>query len=316
VNVGHHATAGQTEPVSVDSSNPTDPSGRGLLAGRLCVLGAALLWSTSGLFVKAPIFDDWPEAWRGALLAFWRATFAVAVLLPAVRRPRWRPGLAPLCIAFVVMNATFLTSMSLTTAANATWLQATAPWWVFVITGWLVREPIARRELVPLGFAVLGVGIILGFGLAGGAGSSPAGVLSGLVSGASFAGVIVAMRRLREENPVWLVAICHLAAAASLGLVVLWRGVWPSAEQLVVLAAFGAVQMAAPYLLMVRGLRTVGSQEAVGLGLVEPIILPLWVFLVWGETPAWWTLAGAALILAGLLLRYAVIELWMRKSPF
>ena len=55
--------------------------------GRLCILGAALLWSTSGLFVKSSFFDDWPQESRGVLLAFWRALFAGALLLPAVRKP-------------------------------------------------------------------------------------------------------------------------------------------------------------------------------------------------------------------------------------
>jgi drug/metabolite transporter (DMT)-like permease len=32
--------------------------------------------------------------------------------------------------------------------------------------------------------------------------------------------------------------------------------------------------------------------------------MPLWVYLAWGEQPAWWTVVGAVLILAGLLLRF------------
>ena len=41
----------------------------------------------------------------------------------------------------------------------------------------------------------------------------------------------------------------------------------------------------------------------------------MWVLLVWGEVPAWWTVAGAALILAGLLLRYFVLSRLAKRSP-
>jgi len=82
-----------------------------------------------------------------------------------------------------------------------------------------------------------------------------------------------------------------------------------------VLFGFGALQMAIPYLLLIRGLRAISSQETVALGLIEPVLIPLWVYLKWGESPAWWTMIGAALILVGLLMRYVVWELVARRSP-
>ena len=71
-------------------------------------------------FAKATIFDDWPVADRGLLLAFWRATFAALVLIPGVRRPRWNGYLVPLGLCFTGMNIAFLTAMTRTTAANTT----------------------------------------------------------------------------------------------------------------------------------------------------------------------------------------------------
>ena len=64
--------------------------------------------------------------------------------------------------------------------------------------------------------------------------------------------------------------------------------------------------MALPYVFFARGLRSITSQEATGIGLLEPILLPLWVYLAWGEVPAPWTLVGGGLILLGLVLRYVV----------
>jgi len=277
--------------------------------GRLAVLGAAVLWSTSGLFAKSPIFLDWPIETRGAILAFWRATFASLILLPAVRRPRWRGLLVPLVLCFAAMNVTYLTAMTRTTAANAIWLQNTAPCWVLLFAVLLFREPVVRADFLPLGFGLLGVGIILGFEFSHSQAIAWSGSMFALVSGVFYAGVIVLLRQLREEDSSWLVALNHAVAAVALAPWALWwLGRWPSVAQLVVLAAFGIFQMALPYLLLIRGLRSVRAVEAVGIGLIEPVLVPLWVYVVWGEIPALWTTCGAAIILAGLLLRYVLLE--------
>jgi drug/metabolite transporter (DMT)-like permease len=288
------------------ASTAVETVSSGKLAGRLAMLVAALLWSTSGLFAKAPIFDDWPAMHQGTMFAFWRAFFAALVLLPTVRRPRWNGYLVPLAVCFVLMNVTYLTSMTQTTAANAIWLQNLAPWWVFLFSVLLFHEPIVRRDFIPLGFAVVGVSTILFFEVQG---QSLPGVLCGLASGVMFAMVIVLMRQLRGENPAWMVALNLAVTALVLAPWMLFLGHKPSLAQLAVLLAFGALQMAIPYLFLVYALRWISSQEAVTIGLVEPILLPLWVFLVWGERPAWWTGVGALCILTGLVLRYVVWEL-------
>jgi drug/metabolite transporter (DMT)-like permease len=268
-------------------------------------LAAALLWSSSGLFVKAPLFADWAPGVRGPLLAFWRAVFAALVLLPMIRRPRWRAELVPLTFSFTAMNVCYLTAMTLTTAANAIWLQMTAPWWVFIFGVCVFREPLVRRDLVPLLFGVLGVSTILAFEIPG---ENRSGVVLGLASGAAYASVVLFMRRLRAEDSAWLVALNHAVSAAVLLPWVIHLAQWPSLWQLLALAGFGAFQMAIPYVCLIRGLRAVSSQEAVAIGLLEPVLLPIWVVLAWGESPAWWTILGAALILIGLGLRYGLLE--------
>lgn len=271
--------------------------------GRVLVVAAAILWSSSGLFAKAAIFADWPTETRGTLLAFWRALFAGLLILPAVRSPRWHPKLLPMAFVFAAMNVVYLRSMTLTTAANAIWLQNTAPWWVFLFCTVVLRHKVNPRDLIPLGFGMLGVGTILFFEFQQQAGER-AGIIYGLVSAVTYAAIVLFLRELRLENAAWLVATNHLVTAAVVSPYVAYHAIWPTPMQLVVLAAFGFVQMAFPYVLFARGLKSIGSQEATGITLLEPVLLPIWVYLAWGEEPAWWTLLGAALILVGLALRY------------
>ncbi|HPP54802.1 MAG TPA: DMT family transporter, partial [Thermoguttaceae bacterium] len=92
------------------------------------------------------------------------------------------------------------------------------------------------------------------------------------------------------------------------------QGVWPTGTQFLVLAAFGTFQMAIPYRLFTWGLRTVSAQEALLLGLLEPVLMPLWVYLTGQETPQWWTVVGAGFILAGLVWRYGIMEMWQKNG--
>lgn len=278
------------------------------LTGRLYVLATALLWSSSGFFAKSPFFADWPVDERGPMLAFWRVLFAGLVLVPFARGVRWRPTLVPLALAFSSMNILYLSAMVMTTAANAIWMQSVAPWWAFLLAVFLFHEAFHRRDLIPLCFGGLGVGFILAFEMTHSGVQSITGSCYGLLSGVAYAAVCVCMRHLRHENSAWLVAFVHLASAMVLLPWILYHGLIPSPFQLLILAVFGIFQMAVPYLLLTQGLKRIGSVEAISIGLLEPVLLPLWVYLAWGEIPAWWTIVGAGCILTGLVLRYFVFK--------
>ena len=276
--------------------------------GRLYVLVATLLWSTSGFFAKSPIFLDWGVEERGPLVAFWRVLFAGLVLLPFARGIRWRPTLVPLAVSFSSMNILYILAMVMTTSANAIWMQSVSPWWAFLFSIWIFHEAFHRRDLISLGFGGFGVGFILFFELRYGGGQSITGSLCAFSSAVAMAGVYVCMRHLRHENGAWLVAFSQLSSAVILLPWIVYHQLFPSPMQLLVLATFGIVQMAAPYILLTQGLKRIGSVEAITINLLEPVILPVWVFLAWGEAPAWWTIAGAACILTGLVLRYFVLK--------
>src|SRR5262245_39304789 len=136
---------------------PAEPHAPSLATARLLVLAAATLWSTSGFFAKAPYFGGWP----GPALAFWRAAFACVVLWPLVRRPQWSWKLVPMAAVFAAMNYTYLTAMAKGSAANAIWLQCTAPVWVLLLGVFVFRERAIFRDWLLVAFAALGVGIIL-----------------------------------------------------------------------------------------------------------------------------------------------------------
>jgi drug/metabolite transporter (DMT)-like permease len=140
-------------------------------------------------------------------------------------------------------------------------------------------------------------------------------------SGVFYAGVILFLRFLRAESSAWLTVLNMLGSGLLLlGFVLCDRGVagtaeWlatPSRRQLVFMAVFGSLQMALPYWLFTRGLKSVSPQEAGIITLLEPILNPMWAYLVTSgrETPTPWTLAGGGVLLAALAWRY-----WPQRKP-
>ena len=289
-----------------DDKTTPDPTDQHRLRGRLLVVVAAVLWSTAGFFAKAPLFDAWPLEQRGVLLAFWRALFACLLLIPMVRRPRWSPGIIPMVVAFAVMNYTYLTAITLTTAANGIWLQNVAPAWVFLIGVFVFRERVHRGDWLLLLFGGLGVGLIIFFEAQG---QQLLGTLFGLVAGITYAGVIISVRQLRGHDTAWLIMLNLLVTAVVLLPWVLHNGIWPEGKQWGYLAAFGAFQLGLPYFLFARSVQSIAGHEAAGIALLEPVLVPVWVYLARHNTatyqaPRWWTFMGGALILTGLLLKY------------
>jgi drug/metabolite transporter (DMT)-like permease len=278
-----------------------DGAGEQLSVGkaRLLAFIASLMWSTSGFFAKSPYF----VGWSGPVLAFWRAVFACSILWPMVRRPRLAWQLLPMTLMFAGMNYTYLTSMVMGTAANAIWLQCTAPVWVLLVGVFVFGERAVTRDWLMVAFATVGVGVIVYFESRG---VALAAVGWGLASGLMYAGVVLSLRQLRGLDPVWLAAVNHLVTAiVLLPFVVGGEVSLPNGMQWLFLAGFGILQMAVPYVLFAVALKRIAGHEATGIGLIEPLLVPLWAYLAWGDRPAWWTLVGGSFILTGLIVRYA-----------
>jgi drug/metabolite transporter (DMT)-like permease len=258
-----------------------------MLKSRLLLLAAAVLWSTAGAAIKSCGLDALQIA--GA-----RALIAGAFLFVAVRDARVRPDRRVLLVgvAYAFTVVLFVMATKLTTAANAIFIQDTAPLWVLVLSPWLLAERPTRGEL--LAVPIFGIGLALFF-LDELTPGQALGNLVALASGVAFALSIIGLRGLRERGPAALVWGNALAAAATLPL---WgRGPTPSAVDLGLLVYLGVFQLGLAYLCFSRGVSGTPAIEASLIVLVEPVLNPIWTFLVMGERMGRWAVAGAAVVL-------------------
>ncbi len=284
------------------TEGPTvDNTARSVAIGRRFILAAAVLWSLSGVVTKHLALDP-------GSIAFYRSLFAGLSLIVVVRPSRWvfRPVMGPLCLTFGAMIGLYIAAVKATTAANAIFLQCSATFWVVPLGLIFLKERPDRRSMIGIGLATVGIIAIVGFGHHGGA-DETRGVALGLASGFAFAVVMIAVRGLRDLDPLWLSAVSNLGGSLALGAWIVGTGgtiAVPTPTQGAILVAFGIVQMAIPYALFARGLRDVGTAEASLLGLLEPVLNPIWVALFFGEVPQELTLVGGTFLLLGVAARY------------
>jgi drug/metabolite transporter (DMT)-like permease len=247
-----------------------------------------------------------PEPVDDLAIAFYRVFFAGLFLLPTLRRRSvsFRPAMLAMMACFAAMNITFVLALTGGKAANAILLQYTAPLWIYLAgIAWLGESP-SLRGWTSLAIGLLGIAVLM----LGGRQEADLPVIGlGLASGLFYAGVVVFLRVLRDAASSWLTVLNHLGAALVVAPLLWYRG-WPvlAPMQLGVVALFGVVQMGLPYVLMARGLRVVSPQEAGVITLLEPLLNPLFAFLVAPETetPTLYTLLGGTCIVGALVWRY------------
>ena len=269
---------------------------------RLYLVATALLFSTGGAAIKAATLSGWQ-------VASFRSGVAAVVLLAALPEARrgWSRPVVAVATAYAATMVLFVLANRLTTAANAIFLQSTAPLYLLLLAPWLLREPVRARDL--LCAAAVAAGMVLLFaGSERGIATAPdprRGNWIGLASGLAWALTMTGLRSLGREAipgkaqnsalaPVALGNI--LAFVLALPMALPATSVRPS--DVAVILYLGVGQIGLAYFLLARAIRFVPAFEATVVLLLEPVMNPVWAWLVHHETPGAWALAGGAVIVS------------------
>lgn len=261
---------------------------------------AAVLWSTSGVILKSIPSVHW------LAIAGVRSLFAALLFLPGIWQPRppWRK-LLPAVILYAVLVSALMGSMQLGTAAQGIWLQYTAPAVVALWYRLVQRERLRPAQVVAVLLTIVAVALILSAGT-----RSPEdqaahqrSVWLGVVSGLAFGMFLVLLKSMADTPPSAIFLWTNLGTAVVLlpFMVALEIPVPVAGRELGLLAAMGIGQLALAYHLFQRGLARTHALDAALIVLLEPILNPIWVYLIRGESPAPQVIAGCALIALGLV---------------
>ena len=267
--------------------------------GVLAIAGAALLWSTGGVGIKA-------VAAPPLQIACYRSAVAAVTLL-LVFRPRLPRGGAVLLATIVCYAgclATFVVATKWTTAANAIFLQYSGVVWVLLLAPLVVGEPYRPGDAAAVTVALGGMALFFVGQLDAG---SRAGNAIAVLSGIFFGAEILLLRRAPGTPAETAVTYGNVLNAVALAPFVVATSPRIDAGSAVIIALLGTCQLAGGVILFVRGLRHVRATHASLVGMLEPIANPIWVFLLLGETPSRWALLGGAIVLGAIAARTMLV---------
>ena len=270
--------------------------------GIALVAGATLFWSLSGVFVRwLPSVDPWTfNAWRGlgmglallawSLLHYGRAAGALF---------RRADPIAVLTAAgfFAVGSSLYILAMQLASIAAVSCLGATSGLFAALLARVWLGERTQPIFYLAIAVAMGGV-VIIAMGERNASVSGLTGSLVALGVALCFAGQSVALRRYKDRGmePSMVAGGLGVFAvvAATVGLAPI---AWPT---LFTLLFMGALQLALPMVLFMRGARHVAAVQMVLITMADAFLNPLWVWLVHGELPALAVYWGGALIVAAI----------------
>jgi drug/metabolite transporter (DMT)-like permease len=262
----------------------------------LFVVAAALLWSTGGLFIKLCSLPSME-------LSFGRSLLAAVTVAVLTRREGF--GLNRLTVITSVLYAAllllFVVATKRTTAANAIFLQYTAPIYMLIFEPLLYKEKFRRVDLIVVAVCLTGMSLFFVGKLKP---DDITGNMAALASGICMAFYFLLLRhsRSREVNRASSVIYGNLLLVlftAPAGLAVASH---ISVQDAAIVAYLGVIQIGMAYALFTLGMaRGVRSLDAGIVAYIEPVLNPLWVFLLIGERPSGWALAGGAIIISAVV---------------
>jgi drug/metabolite transporter (DMT)-like permease len=291
------------------------------LAGQGAILLCAILWSTSGLFIR--LVDCHPMVIAGS-----RSFFAVlfllalrlffpfrknkanskAVILKTLIKDApilglYGLGYASTMILFVIAN-------KLTASANAIMLQYTAPVWAALL-GWIfLRERPRSEHWAAMAFVSLGMFFVFQGGIAAG---SFLGDILALASGVLFAANPVLLRAREDKNPADIMLFSHITCALVSAPFFFLFPPAPTVKYFLAVIYMGIFQLGMASALFAYGIRRISAVQAMLTATIEPVLNPVWVLLALGERPALSVIAGGAIIIAAVVFSSIISALRRRN---
>lgn len=265
--------------------------------GPLLILCTAIFWSFGGLLIKS-------IPWHAMTITGIRGVFAAIVMAIYMRRPRITFSFPVIMGALSLSGTTvlFVFANKLTTAANAIVLQYTAPIFVLIISIVFFKKRARALDIASVIVVFIGMALFFFDQLKA---DAMLGNILACLSGITFAGVFL-MNKAPGAKPEEAVLLGHLINAA-IGLPFVFNNITFEPAAWGAVALLGIFQLGLAYVLFTIGIKFTQPIPASLISTLEPLLNPVWVFMLYGETPGIWALAGGVIVIATVVV-YNVVD--------
>lgn len=258
----------------------------------------ASLWSISGIFIK------WID-WSPFLIAGGRSLISAAVLglfmyLAKIKVTLCRYS-AGAGVSLAVSFLCFVSANKLTTAANAIVLQYTAPIFILIISVLFLHQKIKRREVLVVAATAAGIVFFFLDKLSPG---NIAGNILGILAGFFLSIMFVLVGQGGDDDSVRMSGILFAHILTALAGIPVGAAFTASisAYEVFLIVILGVFQLGIPYILYAIAAKDCSPLACSLIGMLEPLLNPLWVFLFDGEVPGFFALVGGIAVLASVTL--------------
>lgn len=260
------------------------------------MLLTAFLWSLAGVFIKLVELDT-------VTIVSLRSLAASLTMLLFIRGQRfqWSWAMVGGALSYTAFTYCIIFSTKLTTSANAVMMQYTAPIYVAFLSWIVLKERVRASDWICLTVVLGGMCLFFLDKMGGG---SLLGNLIALGNGISFALISIFLRFQKNGRPEQSIFLGGFLAFL-IGLPFAARSLSarpPSLRDLAVLLIAGVV-VTLGYRLFTEASKHLTALQTVMLPIIDPILNPVWVFLVVGERPGAVSLCGGVIVLAAITVR-------------
>lgn len=280
-------------------ASPAQPNN---LQGALWMLGSAVGFTAMTVLIKF-LGSDYPAA----LQTFYRQAAGLVILLPVILRHRGaayattRPGILFFRSAAgtlgMILSFYAFQKMPL---ADANALSFTRTLWLVPLAAFVVREHVGRWRVGAAAVGFLGVLLMARPG-AGGEFALGLPALAMLAASFLFALTITGMKVMtRDHSPtvllVWAATLGFIFAIP--GAFITWR--WPEPTDLALLCAMGVLGTITQGC-YIKGMQQGDAAAMAPIDYTRLVFTAAAGFLLFGEIPTAWTMAGAGVVVASTL---------------
>ena len=259
----------------------------------LYLVFASILWSSGGVLIK--LVD-----WNPVAIAGTRSGIAAVLMMFYLKRVKIKITKVKLGGAFAYATTVifFVIANKLTTSANVILLQYTAPIWVAIFSGIILKEKAKKIDWISILFVMTGMMLFFVGDIEGG---EMLGNIIAVMSGIALSFVAIFLKLQRDSSPVEMTYLGNIIAfmfsipflfESSIDL-----------KSILGLLLLGIFQLGISYILYAEASRHLSAIEAILITVIEPLLNPVWAFIFIGENPGFLAAIGGIIVVGSIILR-------------
>ncbi|MGA7720966.1 MAG: EamA family transporter [Ignavibacteriaceae bacterium] len=267
--------------------------------GLIAVFTAGLMWSTGGIFIKLITLN-------ALQICFLRSIWAALVFIAIFKNKIFYANLFTFINALLYIGVLilFVSATKITTAANAIFLQYTAPIYVLIFEPIINKTKYEKVNIITIVVCFAGMSLFFFGKITAG---DMWGNILGLLSGIALAGFLLGMRKNKKEYQFSSIFYGNIMVSLFC-LSSIFNKPDLSISNLIMVSFLGIFQLGISYAIFSYGLIRVHAIEASLIAMIEPVLNPVWVFFGYGEVPSIMAIAGGIIIISAIIVRAFIYE--------